>query len=188
MNQSDNGHALSQRNGIPSGMSKAELRALREQVRMLGISLGSWREAARQCGLKEDRVLQWAHRYSWTLPDRTLAVRQSDQPIVSSGVSSGVIKPAEVLTRTLQERKERSALSLSKYVVDASDRLAKSEGELRHARSGSDVVRIRQSVWPEVGAGSQMDLAACLDEQGKVRELHARLRAVFTGEECATRV
>ena len=33
--------------------TKAEIVAQREQVRMLGIALGNWREAARQCGLSE---------------------------------------------------------------------------------------------------------------------------------------
>jgi hypothetical protein len=29
---------------------------------MLGIALGNWREAARQCGLSEGRVLNWVVR------------------------------------------------------------------------------------------------------------------------------
>ena len=37
--------------------TKAEIVAQREQVRMLGIALGNWLEAARQCGLSEGRVL-----------------------------------------------------------------------------------------------------------------------------------
>ena len=37
--------------------TKAEIVAQREQVRMLGIAIGNWREAARQCGLSEGRVL-----------------------------------------------------------------------------------------------------------------------------------
>jgi hypothetical protein len=47
--------------------TKAEIVAQREQVRMLGIALGNWREAARQCGLSEGRVLNWVVRYGWKL-------------------------------------------------------------------------------------------------------------------------
>jgi hypothetical protein len=48
----------------------AELQAHREQVRMIGIMLGNWRETARTCGLKESRVLNWVVRYGWKLPAR----------------------------------------------------------------------------------------------------------------------
>jgi hypothetical protein len=48
----------------------AEMRAHREQVHMIGIMLGNWRETARTCGLKESRVLNWVVRYGWKLPAR----------------------------------------------------------------------------------------------------------------------
>ena len=46
----------------PRRQTKAEIVAQREQVRMLGIALGNWREAARQCGLSEGRVHNWVVR------------------------------------------------------------------------------------------------------------------------------
>jgi hypothetical protein len=46
----------------PRRQTKAKIVAQREQVRMLGIALGTWREAARQCGLSEGRVLNWVVR------------------------------------------------------------------------------------------------------------------------------
>jgi hypothetical protein len=36
----------------------------RESVRVLAIELGV-REAARRCGLSEDRVRKWSSRYKW---------------------------------------------------------------------------------------------------------------------------
>ena len=53
--------------------TKAEIVGQRQQVRMLGIALGNWREAARQCGLSEGRVLNWLVRYGWKLPKRIQA-------------------------------------------------------------------------------------------------------------------
>jgi hypothetical protein len=61
-------HANNSRNQQqPRPQTKAEIVAQREQVRMLGIALGNWREAARQCGLSERRVLNWVVRYGWKL-------------------------------------------------------------------------------------------------------------------------
>ena len=57
-------------NGQNQPRTKAEIVAQRERVRMLGIALGNWREAARQCGLSEGRVLNWVVRYGWKLPRR----------------------------------------------------------------------------------------------------------------------
>src|SRR5262245_51144957 len=55
MSEPNNGHTQQQ----PGRQTKGEIVAQREQVRMLGIALGNWREAARQCGLSEGRVLNW---------------------------------------------------------------------------------------------------------------------------------
>lgn len=81
--------------------TKAEIVAQREQVRMLGIALGNWREAARQCGLSEGRVLNWVVRYGWKLPKRIQAhhPRELLSPVV------GVVSPAQ----SLQERLNQDA-------------------------------------------------------------------------------
>src|SRR5215472_5804601 len=75
----------------PLPQTKAEIVAQREQVRMLAIALGNWREAARQCGLSEGRVLNWVVRYGWKLPKRIEAPhpREMLSPVV------GVVTPAE---------------------------------------------------------------------------------------------
>ena len=64
-------------------------------------------------------------------------------------LSSNIIKPADVLTQTLQERKERTTLHLSKYCQNASENLEKSDGDLCLTGPGVDVARIRSSLWPE---------------------------------------
>src|SRR5215831_12048235 len=81
----------------PRPQTKAEIIAQREQVRMLGIALGNWREAARQCGLSEGRVLNWVVRYGWKLPKRIEAPhpREVLSPVV------GVVTPAESLQEGL---------------------------------------------------------------------------------------
>ena len=45
-------------------------------------------------------------------------------------LSANVRNGADVLTKVLQDRKEKSALHLSKYVTDASKNLARSRGRL----------------------------------------------------------
>ena len=64
MSEPNNGQNQQQ----PRRQTKAEIVTQREQVRMLGIILGNWREAARQCGLSEGRVLNWVVRYGWNYP------------------------------------------------------------------------------------------------------------------------
>jgi hypothetical protein len=61
-------------------------------------------------------------------------------------LSSNIIKPADVLTQTLQERKERTTLHLSEYCQNASENLEKSDGDLCLTGPGVDVVRIRSSL------------------------------------------
>jgi hypothetical protein len=92
-------------------------------------------------------------------------------PVGSSG--------AEILARTLKERKDQSALHLSKYVVDASKSLANSEGRLAYARDGRDLVAIRGNVWPETTQPGELSAEITLDDSGRVEALHARLRTLL---------
>jgi len=66
-----------------------------------GLALGNWREAVRQCGLSEGRVLNSVVRYCWKLPKRIEAPhpRELLSPVV------GVVTPAE----SLQERLKHDA-------------------------------------------------------------------------------
>ena len=89
--------------------TKAEVVAQREQVRMLGIALGNWREAARQCALSEGRVLNWVVRYGWKLPKRIEAPhpREMLSPVV------GVVTPAQSLEQRLKHDAEATRIGLS---------------------------------------------------------------------------
>src|SRR5262245_60763994 len=105
--------------------TKAEIIAQREQVRMLPISLGNWREAARQCGLSEGRVLNWVVRYGWKLPKRIEAPhpREVLSPVV------GVVTPAESLEQRLKHDAEATRIGLSTATRKASVSLAECEGD-----------------------------------------------------------
>ena len=105
--------------------TKAEVVAQREQVRMLGIALGNWREAARQCALSEGRVLNWVVRYNWKLPKRIEAPhpREVLSPVV------GVVSPAESLEQRLKQDAEATRIGLSTATRKASISLAQREGD-----------------------------------------------------------
>jgi hypothetical protein len=109
----------------PRRQTKAEIVAQREQVRMLGIVLGNWREAARQCGLSEGRVLNWVVRYSWKLPKRIQAPhpREVLSPVV------GVVTPAESLEERLKDDAEATRIGLSTAARKASVSLAECDGD-----------------------------------------------------------
>ena len=105
--------------------TKAEIVAQREQVRMLGIAIGNWREAARQCGLSEGRVLNWVVRYGWNLPKRIQAPhpREVWSPVV------GVAAPAESLEQPLKQDAEATRVGLSSATRKASISLAECDGD-----------------------------------------------------------
>ena len=109
----------------PRPQTKAEIVAQREQVRMLGIILGNWREAARQCGLSEGRVLNWVVRYGWNLPKRIQAPhpREVWSPVV------GVAAPAESLEQRLKQDAEATRVGLSTATRKASISLAECDGD-----------------------------------------------------------
>ena len=120
MSEPNNGHQQQ-----PRPQTKAEIVAQREQVRMLGIALGNWREAARQCGLSEGRVLNWVVRYGWKLPKRIEAPhpRELLSPVV------GVVSPAESLQQRLKHDAEATRVGLSTATRKASVSLAECDGD-----------------------------------------------------------
>jgi len=120
MSEPNNGQNQQQ----PRRQTKAEIVAQREQVRMLGIILGNWREAARQCGLSEGRVLNWVVRYGWKLPERIQAPhpREVLSPVV------GVVTPAESLEQRLKQDAEATRVGLSTATRKASVSLAERDG------------------------------------------------------------
>jgi hypothetical protein len=121
MTEPNNGHHEER----PRPQTKAEIVAQREQVRMLGIALGNWREAARQCGLSEGRVLNWVVRYGWKLPKRIAAPhpREVLSPVV------GVVSPAESLEQRLEQDAEATRIGLSAATRKASVSLAECDGD-----------------------------------------------------------
>ena len=105
------GEPINGRNQQPlRPQTKAEIVAQREQVRMLGIALGNWREAARQCGLSEGRVLNWVVRYKWKLPKRIEAPHPRE---VLSPVVGSVVTPAQSLEQRLKQDAEATRIGLS---------------------------------------------------------------------------
>jgi hypothetical protein len=109
----------------PRPQTEAQIVAQREQVRMLAIALGNWREAARQCGLSEGRVLNWVVRYGWKLPKRIQAPhpREMLSPVV------GVVTPAQSLEERLKQDAEATRVGLSTAARKASISLAECDGD-----------------------------------------------------------
>jgi len=127
----------------PPPQTKAEVVGQREQVRILGIALGNWREAARQCGLSEGRVLNWVVRYGWKLPKRIEAPhpREMLSPVV------GVVSPAESLEERLKHDAEATR-GLATATRKASVRLAE--------RDGDEVVNVSARLKDVVSSAAQL--------------------------------
>jgi hypothetical protein len=86
-------------------------------------------------------VLAHADRNGWT--QQIEAAKQDAKP-----AQSNAITPMGALAVTLNERKDKSRLHLSKYVVGASERAAQSNGNLEIAGQVQKVAQVNESVWP----------------------------------------
>jgi uncharacterized protein YjcR len=113
-----------------------------EQLKISYIAGAGLREIARKMNIPEGTVLAHAKRKGWT--QQIQAAKQETRP-----TQSNAITPMEALAVTLNERKGKSRLHLSKYVVDASERAAQSNGNLEIAGKVQKVAQVRESVWPE---------------------------------------
>src|SRR5262245_60714511 len=167
----------------PRPQTKAEIIAQREQVRMLGIALGNWREAARRCGLSEGRVLNWVVLYGWKLPKRLEAPhpREVLSPVV------GVVTPAESLQERLKHDAEATRLGLSTATRKASLSLADREGDdvVNASARLKDVVSSAAQLhgWNAqagVNVGVQVNVPLpSAEEIAERRAMHARLDEIF---------
>src|SRR5712691_10524828 len=112
-----------------------------EQLKISYIAGAGLREIARRMNIPEGTVLAHAKRKSWT--QQIQAAKQEAKLTQSNAVT-----PMQALATTLNERKDKSRLHLSKYVVDASERAAQSNGNLEIAGKVK-VAQVHESVWPE---------------------------------------
>ena len=165
----------------PCPQTKAEIVAQREQVRMLGIALGNWREAARQCGLSEGRVLNWVVRYGWKLPRRIQAPhpREVLSPVV------GVVTPAESLEERLKQDAETTRVGLSTATRKASVSLAERDGDevvYTSARLKDVVSSAAQLYGWNQPAGVNVNIAnipmPTAEERAEMRALDRKLDAI----------
>jgi hypothetical protein len=99
----------------------------------------------------EGTVLAHAKRKGWT--QRIEAAKQEAR------LQSIAITPMEALATTLNERKDKSRLHLSKYVVEASEEAANANNKLKIAGNVRDVSNIMEKLWPDqVKAESPLNL------------------------------
>jgi hypothetical protein len=113
-----------------------------EQLKISYTAGAGLRELARKMDIPEGTVLAHAKRNGWTRQIEA-AKRQA------RSTQSTAIMPFEALATTLNERKDKSRLHLSKYVVDASERAAQSNGNLEIAGQVQKVAQVHDSVWPQ---------------------------------------
>jgi hypothetical protein len=91
-----------------------------------------------------ERVNKRAYRERWLdLPPDSKPRTNGSLPL-SKAVQNG----SDTLALTLAERHGKSRLHLSKYVIDASEKSAKSKGDHKLARSTREVATIMEKVWP----------------------------------------
>jgi hypothetical protein len=123
-------------------------------LKCAAIALNSVQEAARQAAVNlpdierrrfVERVNKRAYRERWL--DKARAI---SKPNVAAAkpLSNFVQSGSDTLANTLASRLNASRLNLSSYVVDASDKSARSKGDHKLARSTREVATIMEKVWP----------------------------------------
>lgn len=115
-------------------MDKQTREAQREAVKVLAIAVGV-REAARQTGLEENRVLKWSERYRWFKNEP-----KPQPPTVRKDNVITVIKPSDALANALSEDGKETKLSLSRSIRKAAKHVD-TELDGREVFQGSDKVK-----------------------------------------------
>jgi len=124
----------------------------REPIRLLALVHGL-EETAKRTGIKLNTLLSWSARYNWFQRDK------SGQPVLhSTDAIKRNIAPADAHLAIMEDRKRQSAVNLSRYICDASAKLAESKGNLKHARPGKDIVAMRSGIYPEANATALFSL------------------------------
>jgi hypothetical protein len=137
-NEQENGQLLAERR-VRSRIS-ADIWEQTKTAYASGIGL---REIARSMGIPEGTVLARAKREGWskqTSDAKLLARCDGTMPAVT---------PMEAVAITLSERKDKTKLHLSRYVVEASEKAANHRQKPKIARQVRDVAAVADSVWPE---------------------------------------
>jgi hypothetical protein len=138
MNERENGNLP-----VPNRAGRSRVSAdIWQQVKTAYASGIGLREIARNMGIPEGTVLARAKRESWSkqISDaKSLAKREGTAPALT---------PMEAVALTLNERKDKTKLHLSRYAVEASEKAANHRQKLKIARQVKDVAAVAGSVWP----------------------------------------
>jgi len=113
-----------------------------EQMKTAYASSIGLREIARNMDIPEGTVLARAKREGWTreIQNAKALVRRED--------ALPAITPMEAAAVTLNERKDKTKLNLSRYAIEASEEAANHRQKLKIARQVKDVAAVAGSVWP----------------------------------------
>jgi hypothetical protein len=112
-----------------------------QQVKTAYASGIGLREIARNMNIPEGTILSRAKREAWSkqINDAKSLAKRDDKPPVT---------PMEAVAFTLNERRGKTKLHLSRYAVEASEKAANHGQKLKIARQVKDVAAVAGSVWP----------------------------------------
>jgi hypothetical protein len=137
MNEQENGQLLAER----TVRSRASAERW-EQIKTAYASGIGLREIARNMNIPEGTVLARAKREGWSK-------QISDAKSLAKREETASVTPMEAVAVTLNERKDKTKLHLSRYAVEASETAANHRQKLKIARQVKDVAAVADSVWPE---------------------------------------
>jgi hypothetical protein len=102
-----------------------------------------------------NRIDKRAYRERWL---ERAGEMSNSAPTNAIALSKPVQNGSDLLAKTLSRRKDKSALHLSRYVVQASKKAADSKGDLALAQDVRHVAGVRSHLWPQDRQGDIIDL------------------------------
>ena len=129
------------------------MKAVMETAKTLVTAYGQ-REAARQLNISPSKMCLWAFRYGWkqAKPNagqiKNHTTDHTNSPRSQNEVTSN-FSPSTALQHAIQSHKSRSSVALGKYTAEASERLAKTNGDLSKTRKAKDLADVHQTIWPQ---------------------------------------
>jgi hypothetical protein len=114
--QKSNTHQITKENNMqketiqPMGQPPVD----RESVRLLAIELGV-REAARRCGLSEDRVRKWSSRYKWL---------EQRAPKQQEAIVTTVTAPGDILLQEHKSLETKTKTALARATAAAAEHVS----------------------------------------------------------------
>lgn len=107
-------------------------------------------------GIPEPTMQAWSARGQWfAKPQQPPTVTRQTGP---NSIATAATKPSQALQNVMEQRKSKSRLLLSKYVLNAAKIASRSRSPLKDAQNVRHVAAVHSSIWPEQAGSNNVQI------------------------------